>query len=1194
MEHHPGGMVGWSLASFLPPICRCKKQKRSPLSYQPLSEYRDLIRTHHFADEQQLLDQLIAKHGPSQQQRDAIGERAVSVIDRVRKHSKPTMMESFLQEYGLSTEEGLGLMTLAEALLRVPDSETVDRLIEDKIVTADWGEHFGHSDNALVNASTMALGLTATLLDDPEHAGPLAAVQSAAKRLGAPVVRKSVQQAMRVLGGQFVLGESIEEAMKRARKWEKQGATYSYDMLGEAAVTAKDSEVFFEAYMHALDEIAKAATSDDIRENPGLSIKLSALYPRYEMSQQARAIPAIAHRVSELARKAAKANVGLNIDAEEAYRLGLSLDMIELVLADPQLDGWDGFGVVVQAFGKRASFVLDWLYALATQLDRKIMVRLVKGAYWDSEIKLAQMNGVEDFPVFTCKSATDVSYICCANQLLGMADRIYPQFATHNAHSVAAILELAGNRRDFEFQRLHGMGEGLHGFLLKDRDVRSRIYAPVGAHRELLAYLVRRLLENGANNSFVAQLSNPAIATEDIAADPFETLGWDSEKAKTKIILPADIYQPERVNSRGYDLSVRAHLNRYQELRMPYAEKIWRAGPLIAEGHVTGEEITITNPADPDKIVGYVIEADKDTAKQALAHAKPWQASPEERADVLRAIADLYEAHEGEFYALLTREAGKSPVDTVTELREAVDFLRYYAKECEKPDNAGRDPRGVIGCISPWNFPLAIFTGQIAAALAAGNGVIAKPAETTPLVAFMAIRLFHLAGVPETAIQFLPGTGAEVGSLLSGDERIAGVCFTGSSETAQVINRNMADKLSPDAMLIAETGGLNSMIVDSSALPEQAVKDVITAAFQSAGQRCSALRVLYVHQDMAEQFLEMLSGAMDELVMDDPWFHSTDIGPVIDAKAKESITEYIAKAKAEGRLIKQIDVPETGHFVGPAIIRVTGINDLEREVFGPVLHVALFGKQEQLSDIIRDVNARGYGLTAGLHTRIKRRQDFIADRLHVGNMYVNRNQIGAVVGTHPFGGEGLSGTGPKAGGPHYLPRFYADEPATEPVGEGRPVSLEELNAALAALPEAPNRKIDETQMPGTTGESNCHSLHPRGPILCLGPDGDEAVHQAEALRDYGCPALAVAPGASGEHAIDGLLDRALLSEAGPLKVVVSFSDEADRKAIRQALASREGAIVPLFTTADFARRCLVERHICIDTTAAGGNVSLLS
>ncbi|WP_241657275.1 bifunctional proline dehydrogenase/L-glutamate gamma-semialdehyde dehydrogenase PutA [Aurantiacibacter suaedae] len=1164
------------------------------MPYQPLSEYRALIRTNHFADEQMLLDQLIASHGPSQEQRKAIGERAWSVIDRVRKHTKPTMMESFLQEYGLSTEEGLGLMTLAEALLRVPDSETVDRLIEDKIVQAEWGDHFGRSDNALVNASTMALGLTATLLDDPEHAGPLSAVQNAAKRLGTPVVRASVQQAMRVLGGQFVLGETIEEAMKRARKWEKQGATYSYDMLGEAAVTAKDSEVFFDAYMHALDEIAKAATSDDIRDNPGLSIKLSALYPRYEMSQQSRAIPALAERVSILARKAAEANVGLNIDAEEAYRLGLSLDLIELVLADPRLAGWDGFGVVVQAFGKRASFVIDWLYALATQLDRKIMVRLVKGAYWDSEIKLAQMNGVESFPVFTAKSATDISFICCANQLLDKTDRIYPQFATHNAHSVAAIMELAGNRRDFEFQRLHGMGEGLHGFLLKDRDVRSRVYAPVGAHRELLAYLVRRLLENGANNSFVAQLSNPQVPTEDIAADPFETLAADREKSKEKVVPPSDIYLPERLNSRGYDLAVREHLNRYQELRMPYAEKIWRAGPLTADGRNDGQEITVHNPAMPEKFVGYVIEANEETVEHALASAKPWDATPQERAEKLRRIADLYEANEGEFYAVLTREAGKSPVDTVTELREAVDFLRYYASQCETPELAGRKPRGVIACISPWNFPLAIFTGQIAAALAAGNGVIAKPAETTPLVAFMATRLFHLAGVPETAIQLLPGTGAKVGSLLSGDPRIDGVCFTGSVNTAHVINRSMADALSPDALLIAETGGLNSMIVDSSALPEQAVKDVITSAFQSAGQRCSALRMLYVHQDVAEQFIEMLSGAMDELSVADPWYHSTDVGPVIDAKAHESISEYVAKAKAEGRLIKQIDAPEEGHFVGPAVIRVNGINDLEREVFGPVLHLALFGKQEQLQDIINDVNGRGYGLTAGLHTRIKRRQTFISDRIHVGNMYVNRNQIGAVVGTHPFGGEGLSGTGPKAGGPHYLPRFYVDEIANDPVKAGREVSLEELNAALAELPEAPNRKIDETEMPGATGESNCLSLHPRGPILCLGPDGEQAMRQAQELRELGCPTLVVAPGASGEHAIDGFVNRELLAEAAPLKVVVSFSNTEDRRAIRKALAARDGAIVPLFTTPDFASRCLVERHICIDTTAAGGNVSLLS
>lgn len=1160
-----------------------------------LDQYRQIIRDNHTADEQLLLDRLMEKYAPTPEQRRAISVRARIVVEKIRESSSPTMMESFLQEYGLSSEEGLGLMTLAEALLRVPDDETVDRLIEDKIVPAQWGEHFWQSDSPLVNASSLALSLTKSVLDSPEHSGPLSAVQAAAKRLGAPVIRRSVQQAMRVLGNQFVLGETIKDAMKRAAKWEKRGATYSYDMLGEAAITAKDAEQYFAAYMRAIDAIALAAKTNDIRQNPGLSIKLSALYPRYEMSQQAHAIPALAQRVGQLARKAAAANIGLNIDAEESYRLGLSLDLIDLVLSDPALAGWNGLGVVVQAYGRRASFVIDWLYALSTRLDRQIMVRLVKGAYWDSEIKQAQMNGVDSFPVFTSKSATDISFMCCAAQLLGMTDRIYPQFATHNAHSVAAILEIANGKRDFEFQRLHGMGEGLHDLLLKNEDVASRIYAPVGAHRELLAYLVRRLLENGANSSFVSQISNPAVDAALIAADPFETLSSDQAEAAHKILAPCDLYQPERINSHGWDLAVRAHLNQYQELRMPYAEKIWRAGPILAEGAGSGRDLQICSPSQTDKIIGFVMEADAEAARIAVDQARPWaNSTAQQRADVLRKAADLYEANEGEFYAVLTREAGKTPIDTVTELREAVDFLRYYAAQAEGEANAGQQPRGIIACISPWNFPLAIFTGQIAAALAAGNGVIAKPAETTPLVGYQAVRLLHLAGVPHSALQFLPGSGPEIGGVLTGDSRIDGVCFTGSTQTAQAINRNMAEHLSPDAMLIAETGGLNCMIVDSSALPEQAVKDVVTSAFQSAGQRCSALRLLYVHQDIADKVIELLSGAMDELSIADPWFHSTDIGPVIDEKAAENITKYIAAAEAEGRLIKQAPVPDHGHFVSPAMIRVQGINDLEREVFGPVLHIALFGNQEQLTDIVRDINARGYGLTAGLHTRIQRRQNLICEKLHVGNIYVNRNQIGAVVGSQPFGGEGLSGTGPKAGGPHYLPRFYAEEIISKPVTAGKPVSKEQVDAGLAALPTASDTKISETEMPGATGESNVLSIYPKGPVLCLGPDAGDAMDQAARLSKLGCPALAIAPEAYGENALDGFLPRTLLTEIGPLAAVISFGDKADRLAITQALAEREGAIIPLISRPDFETRCVVERHLCIDTTAAGGNVSLLS
>ena len=1156
-----------------------------------LIDHREKIRDLHRADETEILEYLKTNFAPDKEMRQRIKERAIQVVKEVRSASGPTLTESFLGQYGLSTDEGLALMTLAEALLRVPDNQTIDDLIEDKIGPSNWREHIGKSDSALVNASTYALNMTRSVIKEPKSRGPLEAIRGAIKRLGEPVIRTAVRQAMKELGNQFVLGEDMKLALKRAEKWKAKGATYSYDMLGEAAITQDDADRYFNAYTDALSQIAKVTTSDDIRENPGLSIKLSALYPRYEMSQQAKAIPALAERVSELALAAKNARIGLNIDAEEAYRLGLSLDMIELVLSDPRLAGWDGFGVVVQAFGKRASFVIDWLYALALQLDRKIMVRLVKGAYWDSEIKRAHMDGVPDFPVFTTKSATDISYICCAAQLLKMTDRIYPQFATHNAHSVSAILEMAGNSRDYEFQRLHGMGETLHGALLKNEKVRSRIYAPVGKHSELLAYLVRRLLENGANSSFVNQLANHDVAAEDIATDPFEALEADQLTHKDQIAKPADLYQPERVNSRGWDLANRQDMNEYVSQRAPFGEKLWRAFPMTANSTISGASRWISNPANHELMVGEVIEADKEQAQSAIIEAEIWTASPAERADILRRAADLYESHHGEIFALLAREAGKTQFDTIAELREAVDFLRYYASEAEKIFN--RKPRGLIACISPWNFPLAIFTGQIAAALAAGNGVLAKPADQTPLIAALATSLLHEAGVPITALQLLPGAGATVGTALSGDPRISGVCFTGSTATAQKINCSIAEHGQPDAMLIAETGGLNCMIVDSTALPEQSVRDIVTSAFQSAGQRCSALRMLYIHKDIAQPFLEMLNGAMDALEVGNPWWLSTDIGPVIDETARKKISAHISIAHAEGRLLKQITSPEEGYFVGPTVIKVNGINDIEEEIFGPVLHVATFENNE-LDQIVRDINARGYGLTFGLQTRIERRVDHLTSALHVGNIYVNRNQVGAVVGSQPFGGEGLSGTGPKAGGPHYLPRFYASEAIQSPVKHGRELSFDIIQSALSALPLASQLPLSSEIMPGPTGESNELLTYARGKVLCLGPTSAEATQQAEIARSQDCQAWIAAPGAKGDNALDGFVKRSDLTSLDNIDAVVCWSDNDDLRAIRIALAARKGALIPLITEQDFANRCVVERHVCIDTTAAGGNVSLLS
>jgi len=1156
-----------------------------------LIDFRDKVRTHHRTDEAEILEYLISNFGPDENMRKRIQERAIQVVREVRSASGPTLTESFLGEYGLSTDEGLALMTLAEALLRVPDNQTIDDLIEDKIGPSNWRDHIGQSESSLVNASTYALEMTRSVINKPESRGPLDALRGAIKRLGEPVIRLAVRQAMKELGNQFVLGEDMKLALKRAEKWKEKGATYSYDMLGEAAITQEGADEYFAAYADAIKEIARVAVSDDLRENPGLSIKLSALYPRYEMGQQAKAVPELAERVGELARAARDANIGLNIDAEEAYRLGLSLDMIEMVLSDPRLAGWDGFGVVVQAFGKRASFVLDWLYSLATQLDRKIMVRLVKGAYWDSEIKRAQMDGVPDFPVFTTKSATDISYICCASQLLNMTDRIYPQFATHNAHSVAAILEIAGNRQDFEFQRLHGMGETLHEALLRNEKVRSRIYAPVGKHRELLAYLVRRLLENGANSSFVNQLANHSVAAEMIATDPFETLKADQEASRSRIVKPADLYMPERLNSRGWDLANRTDMNDYVSERAPFAEKLWRSSPITVRPVTSGSAHKIFNPAFKDLQVGEVIEADEQQALDAISEARPWNVPVADRAAVLRKAADLYEQHHGEIFALLAREAGKTQFDTIAELREAVDFLRYYAKEAEKHPES--KPRGLISCISPWNFPLAIFTGQVAAALAAGNGVLAKPADQTPLIAALATNLLHEAGVPLPALQLLPGAGATVGAALSGDARINGVCFTGSTATAQTIHRNIAEHGQADSLLIAETGGLNCMIADSTALPEQTVRDIITSAFQSAGQRCSALRVLYLQKDVAEPFLNMLNGAMNALEIGNPWWLSTDIGPVIDQTAHDKISKHIAAAKAEGRLLMQLETPDDGHFVGPAVIKVGGINDLEEEIFGPVLHVATF-EHNELDQVIRDINNRGYGLTFGLQTRIERRIDKLTSALKVGNIYVNRNQVGAVVGSQPFGGEGLSGTGPKAGGPHYLPRFYEHSGPASPVSGGEDLSRDAVQTALDQLPAADARPRSSEMMPGPTGESNELFTYARGKILCLGPTVEDAVKQAETVRRQGCQPLICVPGASGDQALDGFLARAMLSTLTGMDGVVCWSDIEDIRAIRIALAKREGALLPLITEQDFDHQCLVERHVCIDTTAAGGNVSLLT
>lgn len=1163
---------------------------------QDLKALREEIQKLHRADENEIISALKAEADLSDQVRAKIAQEAAKLVTAIRTDEAPGLMEVFLAEYGLSTEEGVALMCLAEALLRVPDTETIDDLIEDKIAPSAWGQHLGHSSSSLVNASTWGLMLTGKVLEEDDESSSSIArtLHGAIKRLGEPVIRRAVTRAMKEMGNQFVLGETIDEAVKRGKKWESQGYTYSYDMLGEAALTAGDAAEYFAAYKNAIENLSAHATSSDIRENPGISIKLSALHPRYELPKEERVLTELVDSVRILAKQAKDANMGLNIDAEEADRLDISLDVIEKVFSDPELDGWDGFGVVVQAYGKRAARVLNWLYALAETHDRKIMVRLVKGAYWDTEVKRAQIDGVTDFPVFTRKTATDVSYICCAKKLLGMTDRIYPQFATHNAHTVTAIRELAEDDNLYEFQRLHGMGEAMHKIVMGDAGTRCRIYAPVGAHEDLLAYLVRRLLENGANSSFVNQIVDEDVAPETIAADPFTE--WEAERGENNpsIVKPSDIYQPERPNSKGWDLRSREDLAIIEKARAPFLEHQWDVVPLMAVDAAPGDAEPVKNPAKPDDIVGHVRPAAADDVTAAIAAATNWADTPgSERARILNRAADLYEENFGEIFAALAREAGKSLMDAVAEIREAVDFLRFYASEIERLDDA--EARGIFACISPWNFPLAIFTGQISAALAAGNGVLAKPAEQTAIMASIGVRLMHEAGVPRNVLQLLPGDGPTVGSALSSDERIDGMCFTGSTATAQRINRAMARSASPDAPLIAETGGLNAMIVDSTALPEQAVRDIVMSAFQSAGQRCSALRVLYIQEDVAGSFLKMLYGAIDELALGDPWDHSIDVGPVIDAAARDKIADYVDQAANEGRLMKRVKAPKSGTFIAPSVIKVNGIGDMAEEIFGPVLHVATY-KAEEIDKVISDVNASGYGLTFGLHTRIDDRVQHVTANLNVGNIYINRNQIGAVVGSQPFGGEGMSGTGPKAGGPQYV-RQFTRRPSAVADGNavGEVVSAADIQATLDKLATtARPQPIAAEDLPGPTGESNRLSTYGRGVVLCLGPTAEAAATQAASAQSVGCRTLEVAPGASGENTISGILNPATLSELNGFDAVVLWSDGDDARAVRIALSDRDGPILPLITAADVAAQCIKERHICIDTTAAGGNASLLA
>jgi len=1045
----------------------------------PETPLRAAIRDAHRLDETAVDAAIIAAADISPEARERIAATARRLVETVRRERLGKGgLDAFLHEYALSSPEGVALMCLAEALLRIPDSETVDKLIRDKIAAADWQSHLGHSGSLFVNASTWALMLTGRLLrpDSSPDGGPESnrdlgdALRRLVARTSEPVWRQAVTAAMRILAGQFVMGRTIEEALDRAREPERRGYRHSYDMLGEAARTMADAERYHAAYEHAIAAIGAAAAGRAVEAAPGISVKLSALHPRYEVAQHDRTLRELLPSLLGLAQHARDAGIGFTIDAEEADRLEPMLDLVEALALAPELAAWDGLGLAVQAYQKRALPLIDWLADLARRAKRRLMVRLVKGAYWDTEIKRAQERGLDFYPVFTRKIATDVSYIGCAKRLFAAGSALYPQFATHNAHTLAAIFELSSGRTDWEFQRLHGMGEALYDEIVGPDKLNRpcRIYAPVGGHEDLLAYLVRRLLENGANTSFVNRIVDERAPVDEIVADPIARLAALPHKPHPKIPLPRDLFQPERRNSQGIDL---ADPRTLADLRAGLADALQQpahAAPIVGGTELAGTDEPVFDPSDRRRRIGAVIAAGPDAIEQALAraaHAAPaWNDTlAAQRAAILDKAADLYEQHHAALMALIIREGGRTIPAALSEVREAVDFLRYYAARARAefgapqrlPGPTGEHNeialhgRGVFACIAPWNFPLSIFTGQIAAALAAGNAAIAKPAEQTPLVAAAAVRHLLAAGIPRDVLHLLPGPGETVGAALVADSRIAGIAFTGSTETARAINQSLAARPGPIIPLIAETGGQNAMIVDSSALAEQVVADVLVSAFDSAGQRCSALRLLYVQDDIADRLLPMLAGAMAELRIGDPALLATDIGPVIDDSARQMLESHATRMIREGRLLYECALPpatEHGTFFAPRAFEIDSARRLDREVFGPILHVVRW-RADRLDAVCDEIAETGYALTLGIHSRIDETVRHILGRLGIGNTYVNRTMIGAVVGVQPFGGERLSGTGPKAGGPRYLHRF-----ATE-----RTVSIDTTaaggNATLLSLDE---------------------------------------------------------------------------------------------------------------------------------------------
>ncbi|MCX5494668.1 trifunctional transcriptional regulator/proline dehydrogenase/L-glutamate gamma-semialdehyde dehydrogenase [Kaistia dalseonensis] len=1165
---------------------------------------------------------------------------ARELVEALRAKATAGRVDGLIREYSLSTQEGVALMCLAEALLRIPDRATREALIRDKIATGDWQSHLGHSPSLFVNAATWGLVVTGKLTGTASERNLSSALSRLIGRGGEPLIRKGVEIAMRLMGEQFVTGQTIGEALANSRRHEAKGFRYSYDMLGEAAMTAADAARYYADYEQAIHAIGKASGKRGIYEGPGISVKLSALHPRYSRAQIDRVMGELLPKLKALAVLARHYDIGLNIDAEEADRLEISLDLLEALCFDPELAGWNGIGFVIQAYGKRCPFVIDYLIDLARRSRRRIMVRLVKGAYWDSEIKRAQIDGLEDFPVYTRKIHTDVSYLACARRLLAAPDAIFPQFATHNAQTLATVMTMAGENYyagQYEFQCLHGMGEPLYEEVVgPDKLGRPcRIYAPVGTHETLLAYLVRRLLENGANTSFVNRISDPDVSVDEMIADPVEAAAQlvPVGAPHPRIAAPRDLFAGERLNSAGLDLTNEQRLASLAATLLGSGRTAWSAQPLVGEAVIAGEAAPVINPADHRDHVGTVVSADEaaiTTAfENAVGFAPIWAATPPiERAASLERAADLLEERMPALIGLIVREAGKSIPNAVSEVREAVDFLRYYAEQVKsgfEPDT--HRPLGPVVCISPWNFPLAIFTGQIAAALAAGNPVLAKPAEETPLIAAEAIRILREAGVPAAALQFLPGDG-RIGAALVADPHVRGVMFTGSTEVARLIQKSLAQRLTPEGRvipLIAETGGQNAMIVDSSALAEQVATDVIQSAFDSAGQRCSALRILCVQEDVADRMLAMLKGAMAELVIGNPDRLATDVGPVITAEARDKIEAHVMAMRGCGLAVEALPLPEGarhGTFVPPTLIEIEAISDVEQEVFGPVLHVLRY-RRDEVDALVDDINGTGYGLTFGLHTRIDETIAAVTKRIEAGNIYVNRNVIGAVVGVQPFGGNGLSGTGPKAGGPLYLTRLVVPHPDLLPAQPG--ATLDPAASALAGWLDATGRGEVAArcrdyalrgglgvprELKGPVGERDIYGLRPRGAILIRAQTEDGFFKALGAALAAG-NRVVIERTAARDGLVDSLPEavRARLAAvshdlAAPFDAVLFEGDGDALAALNREIADRPGALVAIHAVSveglasgreDFALSGLVEEvSISTNTAAAGGNANLMT